>query len=189
MYSSQPAQLATTRGLRGLSMILATIVVLAIAALAVGVYATAVGIPKAQVGDHSRDIGEGTRAGLYPVQDRSLDTVENLRVQFSKAHHNLSPGAIVVAPVKPADDSWDTLRMEHRRATPAATKAAQDNLIAFRRAQAAAAAKAAAPAAIATDDWSTLRMEHVRGIPPGAASAPSSANDLNALRKATGSGR
>jgi hypothetical protein len=141
MYSSQPAHLATTRGVRGLSMILAAIVILVIAALAVGVYATAVGAPKAQVGDHSRDNGEGTKAALYPAQDRSLDKVENLRVQFSQAHHNLSPGTIVAAPVTPANDSWNTLRLEHVRLSPAAqaaqaaqVKAAQDNLAPFRKA-------------------------------------------------------
>ncbi len=194
MYSSQPAHLAANCSFRGLSMILAAIVILAIAALAVGVYATAVGAPKAQVGDHSQDIGEGTRAGIYAAQDGSLDQVENLRVQFSKAHHNVAPVTVVTTPVKPANDSWDTLRQEHLRAAPAAkaaqAEAARDNLIAFRRAQAEAAAKAAAPAAIATDDWSTLRMEHVRGIPPGKAMGTTSASDgLDAFRKATGSGR
>lgn len=157
MYSSQPAQLATQRGVRGLPMILAAIVVLIIAALAVAVYSVNVGAAKGLVGDHSRDVSEGTRAAAFAIEDHSLDQIENQRVGFSKAHRPGAAATIQAAPAVNPNDSWESLRKEHVAGAMATAPAATS----FGDLGLAPRTTLAAPAVLETMD--SLRKEHLRG--------------------------
>ena len=168
MYSTQPAQLATQRGVRGLPMVLAAIAVLVTAALAVAIAMAVASAAKAPVGDHSRDVSESIRGAAFLAADHSLDQIETQRqVAFSKAHR---PGAAVTIPTSPvvtADDSTEALRREHRpivaapKLAPAATSFG-DLGIAPRTTQ-------AAPAVSWTETTDSLRKEHL-GIAPATTS-------------------
>jgi hypothetical protein len=138
MYSPQSANLVTHRGTRGLPAILAALAVVAIVALTVGVLMATAATTKGQIGDHSLDAGESTRAGAFLVEDHTFDQIE--------AQRSLGLGLAIVpaGPAPTAADDWNSLRKEHLYTVPATTKAA--------------------PIDSSRDSMESLRQEHLRRV-------------------------